>query len=231
MDAVAPDGSGNKPSPAEVTKQEQTWSAAVAQAAQAAKVAGKLSASMARLVKDALEPKVDWREPLRDLLTSLSKNDYAYSPPNKRYIHMGYYMPSLYSHSVPPIVLAVDTSCSITDEVIAGFQSEINCILEEVKPENVQVVYCDTSVKGVDTYTPDDFPIELEAKGGGGTSFQPVFDWLRDECEDEPACLIYLTDMYASYDLEDPGIPVIWADYDGSKRESPDFGDHIVIEE
>jgi predicted metal-dependent peptidase len=112
--------------------------------------------------------------------------------------------------------------------LLAKFQGELNSILGDVKPEAVNIVYCDTKVTAVQEFTPDDFPVELEAKGGGGTYFQPVFDWVEQEDLD-PACLIYLTDMWNSDSIEEPPYPVLWADY-GSGAQTQDFGEIIIIE-
>lgn len=228
IDAPAPDGK-DKPTAADYTKQEQEWKTAAAQAAQAAKAAGELSGDLERLVRDQLQPKADWRAILREFITQNAKDDYSWSPPNRRFAYQGIYLPSIKSETVPPIVVAVDTSGSITDKVLAGFESEVNAILEDVNPELIQIIYCDYKVQAIQELVADDLPIKLTSVGGGGTRFNPVFDWVEHIGEIEPACLVYLTDMWNSDKPEDPGYPVLWADYCGTNPTPPEFGETIFI--
>ena len=52
-------------------------------------------------------------------------------------------------------------------------------------------------------------PFEFAPKGGGGTSFVPVFDAVQESGE-EPLCLIYFTDLQGTFPKEAPPYPVIW---------------------
>jgi predicted metal-dependent peptidase len=65
------DGEGGA---AEQAQEAAEWKIKVAQAAQAAKMMGKLSANMARLVDEILTPKVDWRDVLQRFVQK-AKND------------------------------------------------------------------------------------------------------------------------------------------------------------
>ena len=60
--------------------------------------------------------------------------------------------------------------------------------------------------------SPDDLPIKLSPYGGGGTSFDPVFDWANDLVYKgtDISCLIYLTDLEC-YMPPQPDYPVLWA--------------------
>jgi len=57
-------------SQAEQAQEQAEWKVKVAQAAQAAKMMGKLSAGMERLVDEVLRPKVDWRDVMQRFLSS-----------------------------------------------------------------------------------------------------------------------------------------------------------------
>ena len=221
-----------EPSPAELATERQDWNVAMAQAAQTARVAGELGADLERMVKDALTPKAPWEDLLREFMAQKASDDYSWSPPNRRYIWRDLYLPSTTSTRMGTMVIAVDNSGSITDATLAQFAGELNCILEDVTPEIVHVVYCDARVCHVDEITPEDFPVKLEAHGGGGTRFAPVFDWVSDN-DIEPACLVYLTDMISSdlATLEDPGYPVLWADICDDSNYRPPFGEHVVIDQ
>ena len=109
-----PGKDGNKPTEAEKAQNAQDWKIATQQAAQAAKMAGKLPRSLARYVEELLEPVVDWREALRQFVDQIARNDYTWTRPNSRYFSRGLILPSLYNQEIPPLVVAVDTSGSIT---------------------------------------------------------------------------------------------------------------------
>jgi len=201
---------GKSQSTSEVQQQEQDWTVATAQAAEAAKKAGKLSGDMTRLVDTIIEPKVPWREVLRNFMSSHAKDDYTMTRPNRRFVTSGLYLPDLYSESLGKVVVTVDTSGSISTEELNTFCSEINCILEDTHPEKVTVLYCDTKVhEDYDEYTYDDLPVKLEGRGGGGTDFTEPFNWLADRAE-TPAAFIYLTDLYGSCNAPPPDYPVLW---------------------
>ena len=126
-----------------------------------------------------MAPKVDWRDVLRRYLSAAAKSDYAWTPPNRRYIARGLYLPSLRSETLGPVVVAVDTSGSIDDATLAAFSAETTAILDEAAPEAIHVVYCDPRRSPDRTLQAGDV-IDLTPHGGGGTAFRPVFDWIAD---------------------------------------------------
>lgn len=214
-------------SPAEMSQVEQEIKVAVAQAAQQAKGTGELPGGLGRLVEEMLNPIIDWREILRRFVQTNAKNDYSWSPPNRRFVHLGLYLPSLRSEELGDVVIAVDTSGSISTHVISQFAAEISGILEEYDT-TATVVYCDTKVTNVETFNKNDLPLELHPKGGGGTDFRPPFEWV-DTHGLAPACLIYLTDLRCHTYPDAPGYPVLWAQL-GSRGMSPPFGEVVNVE-
>ena len=162
------------------------------------------------MIEGIRAPAVDWREVLRRFIQTTARNDYRWFPPNRRYVAMGLYLPSLRSEELGPVVIVVDTSGSIDEALVAQFSAEISAILEDCRPEAVHVLYCDTAVAGVETLSPDDLPLELKPEGGGGTDFRPPFEWVEQQ-DIAPACLIYLTDLCSSRFPDPPDYPVLWA--------------------
>ena len=69
--------------------------------------------------------------------------------------------------------------------------------------------------------------VELALRGGGGTSFRPVFDWVEEQ-EIEPRCLVYFTDGYADFPEQPHSYPVMWAIIDSS--ETPPWGEILHID-
>jgi len=183
------------------------WKIATIQAANAAKAMGKLPASLARFVEELTTPKVNWRERLRRFVTERSRNDYSWMRPNRRFISQGMYLPSLYSESMGEIVVAIDTSGSIGQEMLDAFGSEIKAIVQSARPSKTTVIYCDAEVNHVDTFAPTD-DLKFAMHGGGGTDFRPPFQYVSEHAI-RPVCFVYLTDMYGSFPT-DPGYPVMW---------------------
>jgi len=205
----------------------------VQQALEASKAMGKLPGSMERYVTEAMAPKVDWREELRNTVTStFKKEDYSWSKLNRRHIWNNMYLPGMTGSEVGPIFLAFDTSGSIGQEELSCFLGEMNAIFEECSPSEVMAGFCDTQIYGEhETLEEDDFPMEPKqfsriCKGGGGTRFSPVFSYLTEN-NIRPDMLIYFTDLYGSDFGEDPGYPVVWVTTGAT--EAP-FGKVIKIE-
>lgn len=220
-----PGQDGNKATDAEKAQNAQDWGIATQQAAQAAKMAGKLPANLSRLIEDLLEPRVDWKEALRQFVDRASRNDYTWKRPNARYFSRNIILPSLYTEELPPIVVAVDTSGSVSNEDLQQFASEIDDILNQYNGTELTVIYCDAKVQHVEHFTTENRPIRLEAKGGGGTDFAPVFKHVAANLE-TPACLIYLTDLYCSSYGDEPEYPVLWINTSNHNTKVP-FGDVV----
>uniref|UniRef100_A0A6M3JPX6 Metal-dependent peptidase n=1 Tax=viral metagenome TaxID=1070528 RepID=A0A6M3JPX6_9ZZZZ len=232
-----PGADGKSPASAgERQFQEQQRKMDIEKARQTAKRAGKMPAGMERLIDDILEPKLDWKTVLRRFISTNARNDYAWYPPNRRFIHRGLYLPSLRSNEIEKIALAIDTSGSLSREELAQFNGELNAILEEVDT-TIVVMYCDSKLYGKhqeNDYEPDifrreDLPLLLEMRGGGGTSFRPPFEYL-ESVNDVPTCFIYLTDMWC-HDFPDPApeYPVLWVQI-GDYNNDPPFGELLTLE-
>jgi len=219
------DSGGNEPSqapgqsrdaPEEATTEEGEpqdsegeWRMAVADAAKNVESStGTMPAWMKLLYEDAATSKVNWKAEMMDFVQEKSKNDYSWKIPNRRFIAQGLYMPSLYDEEVGEIVFAIDTSGSVSAAELGQAAKEINSIVDAVHPSKMHVVYCDSKVVHVDTFDKGD-PIVVEMHGGGGTRFDPVFNWIKEN-HIEPVCTIYLTDMYAPDLREAPNHPTLW---------------------
>lgn len=220
------DAPGSTESEAIRKEQENDWKTAVGQAAQAAKMMGKLPGNMERFAEDLLDSKVDWREKLRHFMTEPAKDDYSWRRPNRRHIAQGLYLPDLDGEKLGDVVFAIDTSGSISNDELQQFCSEVNAVLEDCSPAKVHVVYVDSKVAGSEEFTPDEYPVHMEAKGGGGTDFVPAFNWVTQE-NIEPACLVYLTDMYCNSFPNPPDYPVLWVST--SNRTDAPFGEVVEM--
>ncbi len=225
IDAEDPEGT-----PADAAAQAQLeaeWSVNVAAAQQAAQRRGTLSAGLDRFCGEALAPVVDWRAVLREFLTRPAKRDYNWKRPNRRHVHAGLYLPSLHSLELGELVIAVDTSGSIDEPTLCRFAGEINDIANE-GATTITVLYHDSDVCHIQTWTPEDGPLTLEPKGGGGTSHRCITDWIEQNATEPPAALVCLTDCYTSYPTTAPSYPTLWAVI-GNKNARPPFGEVVHI--
>lgn len=225
----APSDVAEQPTEAEIAEAEREMRIAVAQAAQAAKSAGDLPVGLQRLVEALVAPKANWRELLRDFVSATLKNDYTWFPPNRRHVHRGMYLPSMKSDNVGPIVIGVDTSGSVSERELQQFAAEVQDIVNTVQPEACYVVYCDSAVEHYEVFEHGDEITTLNAKGGGGTAFTPVFRWVEQQGI-EPLCLIYLTDLMSHrYPETAPEYPVLWVNTYMPRYQTLPWGDTIDL--
>jgi predicted metal-dependent peptidase len=220
----ATDEQGHPASLAEKRRQEHEWSIAAEQALRSAKACGHEPAGIERPLSESRQSRQDWRAILRDFVAATTPSDYRWSPPNRRYIASGLYLPSVERRGLGEIVIAVDTSGSIGKLELEQFAGEILASSEEARPEAIHVVYCDAAVQSAQQFGPSE-PVRLEPKGGGGTDFRPTFEWVAEN-DIAPVCLIYLTDLCCDSYPEAPEYPVLWVT--DSHRTAP-FGETVQI--
>lgn len=221
-DATNEDGS--PASQAEKSRQRHEWNIAADQAIRSSKSCGHEPAGLDRALSESREPTQNWRSILRDYVAATTPSDYRWTPPNRRYVASGLYLPSVERSGVGTIVIGIDSSGSIGEEELEQFAGEISAIADEAKPEAIHVVYCDAAVQAAQEFGPSE-PIHLEPKGGGGTDFRPVFDWVEAN-HIAPVCLIYLTDLCCHSYPPVPEYPVLWVT--DSRRTAP-FGETLRI--
>jgi predicted metal-dependent peptidase len=221
----ATDNDGNPAGEGEANLQANDWAIAAQQALQSAKGQGHGTSDFERPLKESQESTQDWRAILRAFVAATALSDYRWSPPNRRFVAAGLYLPSLHLEGTGRLVIGVDTSGSISERELDQFAGEISAISDQAQPERIHVVYCDEAVTGCQEFGPSE-PIQLEPRGGEGTDFCPVFQWVEDNGI-EPACLIYLTDLdCSSYPVVPPSYPVLWVT--SSRRPAP-FGETVKI--
>ncbi|MBG7602342.1 MAG: hypothetical protein IZT60_07340 [Gammaproteobacteria bacterium] len=184
------------------------WRQRTAGAAQQAMQAGKFGGAMARMVEHHLQPQLPWRMVLSRFLSSLAKDDFSYMRPSRREGDAIY--PSLRSAQLD-VVVAVDTSGSIRREEISQFIAEIDAIKGQIRAR-ITLLPCDAALaEGAPwLYEPwEDFKLPETIKGGGGTDFQPVFEWV-DKMDMRPQLLLYFTDADGKFPQQPPDYAVIW---------------------
>jgi len=174
-----------------------------AEAVARASDAGDLPAGFERLLREVVEPQIDWRTALWRFLvrTPTDFGDF-----DRRFIHQRLYLEALSGESLR-VFVAVDTSGSITGELLQSFAAEVTGVLRAYPHLRAEIYYADAELYGP-------YPLEADRalpppKGGGGTRFEPFFERVAEEGDAEALCL-YLTDGFGSFPASVPSCPVLW---------------------
>ena len=193
-------------------------------------LAGKMGGNVDRSIQQMLEPKVDWREELRDFVAAISneKEMSTWRKPSRRHLHTGTYLPSMYSETVGDIVVGIDTSGSIGNEELSQFLGEVQRVCELTNPSKLHILWWDTEVAGVDEFDQNNYEglaNRVKPAGGGGTDVECVFKYV-DEHGLKPEAAIILTDGYTPW-CDAPKYPTLFA---MNTRVVAPFGKTVRIE-
>ena len=199
---------------------------------QGALAAGKMGGTDSRELEELLKPQVDWREVLREFIsTTCAGNDYStWARPNRRLMSQGVYMPSGISQSVGELVVAIDTSGSIDKRTLTTFLSEVKSICDTVHPDKVRLLYWGHEVVGDESYKTDELDgliTSTKPMGGGGTDVNCVTQYMTAEGINPQACIV-LTDGYLCGNWGEWSCPVLWTVID-NKSAVPTTGTAIHI--
>ena len=168
---------------------------------------GEVPSSIERFFSIDYVRKIDWREELKSALDRYFRDDYTLLPPSKKLLSYGIYLPSSISQTFR-LVIAVDSSGSVNEELLNSFLSEVNFLMSLVQNYAIELLVCDDKIHSHKTfYTGDSLDVEL--KGGGGTDFRPVFRFVEENFDDVKL-LLYFTDLEGTFPSEPPNYEVKW---------------------
>ena len=166
-------------------------------AAQAAG-AGNTPAEVQRMIKELTEPKMNWREILRQQIQSTIRNDFTFQRPSRKGWHTGAILPGMNFDETIDICVAIDMSGSITNTQAQIFLSEVKGIMEEYKDYKIKLWCFDTEVYNEADFSADDGSdlLDYEVAGGGGTEFMVNWTYMKEH-DIVPKKFIMFTDGYA----------------------------------
>ena len=212
---------GSSPQP-----QPVDWNAEMTKALTHAKMQGKASADFERKLAGNSASQVDWKSVLRQkvshLLSRDGRDDFTYFPPSRRFLHEDLIMPSAVGHRDPVIAYSIDTSGSMSEEELTQGIAEVDAI-RKLYQARLYFIVCDwevTEAKWIEPY--QDMPT---LKGGGGTSFVPIFDNLEKENIECDAVIVF-TDGYGTFPESDKGYDTIWV---MTSTVTPPFGECVNV--
>ena len=190
------DGKGEPMTEEEMRNLSDEVRAAVMQAAKAAG-AGNTPHGVKRLLKDLVEPQMDWREILNMKIQSMIRNDYTWSRSSRKSQSSGYYLPGTKEDVRVSAAVSIDCSGSMSDNMLRDLLSETKGIMEQFVDFTLDVWCFDTTVYNHAKFTPENLDDidEYEIKGGGGTNFMCNWDYMKEN-DIMPERFIMMTDGY-----------------------------------
>lgn len=198
-------------------------------------LAGKMGANIDRSLEDLIAVKRDWKQDLREFLTTFTRgsDQSTWQRPSRRHIAQDMYMPSTLSESMGEMVIAVDASGSVSQQLLTYFLSHVCRIMETIKPIKVNLIWWDGEVGSHQVYEPhqyDTLKDTVRVVGGGGTTVSCVSRFLNKN-KIKPECILILTDGFlgSDYGSHWPA-QVLWA-IQGADDFSPPNGKVIQLPE
>ncbi len=210
---------------AENTQEEQLFDEFVKATLDAEEAKEALASGLYRFFKLGLKSKIDWRDELRVAIDRFYKDDYAQMPPNKKFLHLGFYLPSSISQRFK-LVIAVDSSGSVDENLLNEFLNELNFLMNTIPSYEINLLVCDDKINSHQVFYSGD-RLEVDLKGGGATDFRPVFEFVQDNLQDIQL-LLYFSDLEGIFPKEEPSYEVKWIS--PNEKEVP-FGEIIVLKD
>jgi predicted metal-dependent peptidase len=152
---------------------------------QAARSAGadNLPGGIKRLVDDMVNPQLSWKELLPQQIQSVMRSDYSYKQCSRKGMDSGIWLPGMDREETIDIALGIDTSGSMSDEMLRDILSETKGVMDQYSDFRVHVFCFDTEVHNPQVFTEHNMEefMEYEPGGGGGTDFDCCFNWFKEE--------------------------------------------------
>lgn len=163
----------------------------------AQQAAGNMPAGVKRLVNQLTQPKMNWRDVLRQHVQSCISNDFSYLRPNRKTMQQGIVLPGVIKGDTISVVVAIDASGSISQSDVSDFLTEIDGIVSQYDDYNIRVWSFDTQVYNDQTFSLENGESisEYQIKGGGGTSFDVNWTYMKENSI-EPKIFVMFTDGY-----------------------------------
>lgn len=205
-------------------KDEENWEYAATLAKEVAQRKSLMPSGFERFAKKIKSNNIDWRFELYNAINRHMRNNYAFMPPNKKYIYRGIALPSLTSDTLS-LVVAIDTSGSIKEDLLGLFIGEFKSIMQNFPSINIELIIADAKVHAHYSFRAGD-KLDFPLKGGGGTDYRPVFEFI-DANLPMSSMLLYFTDGEGIFPKIPPSYEVLWA-LSSNKKKIP-FGRKLLL--
>ena len=205
-------------------KDEEQWEYSATLAKEVAMRKSLMPLGFERLAKKVVAQNIDWKFELYNAINRHMRNNYAFMPPNKKHLYRGFALPSLTSDTLS-LIVAIDTSGSIQEDILGAFIEEFKSIMQNFPSVNIELLIADAKVHAHYSFKGAD-EINFALKGGGGTDYRPVFDYI-DANFPMASMLLYFTDGDGIFPRIPPSYEVLWAL--SNKKDRIPFGRSLVI--
>lgn len=182
--------------------------AELANAAVTAKMCGKGSSLLQRMVDKALEVPTPWYDILAQCMTRQSDVDYDWTKGDVHFFDDDMFLPDIGGESAGEIVIVKDESGSVSDAEAAEFFGHLKKIASSCMPETIHVLHTSTRVAEVSTYTADTIPASLPCKTAGGTDMGAGLEYAAEHYPNAEAVIV-LTDGETPWGSP-IGKPIFW---------------------
>lgn len=193
--------------------------------------AGNIPSGVNRFIKSLTEPKLNWRDILKQNIQSIIKSDYTFYRPSRKGMQHGVVLPGMKKDEALDVCVAIDTSGSIREEDLKVFLSEIQGIMSQYDEYCIRVWSFDTKVHNDVLYRSDEGSdiTSYKPMGGGGTLFDCNWDYMKEH-DINPKIFIMFTDMMPYGSWGDPSYcdEVIFVGYNSNNKIAP-FGVTITM--
>lgn len=156
---------------------------------------GTLKGSVKRELDSYLGKKVKWYNYVKRFLTSRMSDEDSFDSPNKNMLWADIVLPGRYVEDtdLEDIIVTVDTSASITSEMLGEFKFHLNDIIAQFSATG-RIIFWDTDIQA-DADLEDFLKGKVEIPGGGGTIYSPVVEYVNKKYR-KSKLVITLTDGY-----------------------------------
>jgi len=226
------EGQGNRPT---ISKEEaQAIKDEIKQAmiqSAAAAGAGRVPAGIQRMIKDLTEPKMDWRQLVRQEIQSIVRNDYSFQKVNRKSMHSGAVLPGMKEATTIDVAIGMDMSGSIGNDDAKVFLSEIKGIMDQYEDFKINIWCFDTEIYNHQEISHDNSEdlLDYEPQGGGGTDFEANFNWMKDQGI-QPKKFIMFTDGYPCGSWGDEDYCDTIFVVKGNEQAQAPFGQTVIYE-
>ncbi|MEV0595713.1 vWA domain-containing protein [Nonomuraea cavernae] len=173
---------------------------------------GEVPSGWRRWAEERLRPSVNWRARLgamirRGLSTVAGQVDFSYRRPSRRAGAYGDIVPPSMVRAVPDTVLAIDTSGSVTNDVLNRLLAEVTGIIDGVAGPNrrLRAFCCDVHPHPVQVVRRTS---DIELVGGGGTDMRAGIAAAM-ALRPRPGLVIVLTDGETPWPRQRPPAHVV----------------------
>lgn len=195
------DGDMRQPSPASAEQQAQAEMDAAQSLQQAALAAGgRVPDAVARMIDQLVNPRIPWQDLLRHLIVSSRADDNeTWARRNRRFRNV--YLPTYESERADEIAFIGDTSGSITAEALTRVAVETASCAEQMNPERLRILWCDTDVRSEQVFEDGEPVVGLKPRGGGGTDMRVALKYVEKY---QPSTVVLMTDGYTPWPTTPP---------------------------